>query len=108
MNWKNFYERVRYYSTLIWLNTFGLIPEIVFILRYNRKVIDEGIKQENRTELRKDIIKLLFFLGALLLCIYFFLLGLHVFLIIAIALLLAAFLGLIGEAFIDLIAQIVS
>jgi hypothetical protein len=70
MNWEKIDERYRYFSAIIWMNTFGLIFEIISIIKINKKIEDSFIKEENSEELKKSIAKLLLFVGIILFCIH--------------------------------------
>jgi len=52
------------------MNTFGLIVEIISIIKINKKIKDAFTKEENKEELRKAVAKLMLFIGIILLCIY--------------------------------------
>ncbi|MFZ2151230.1 MAG: hypothetical protein WAZ12_02595 [Candidatus Absconditicoccaceae bacterium] len=70
MNWEKIDERYRYFSTVIWVNTFGLIFEIISIIRDQDKGQNEEVKEFNNKELEKAIAKLMLFVGVILACIY--------------------------------------
>lgn len=70
MNWEKIDEKYRYLSAVAWMNTFGLIFEIISIIKINKKIEDSFTKEANREELRKSIAKLMLFVGIILFCIH--------------------------------------
>jgi hypothetical protein len=70
MNWKKIDERYRYFSALAWMNTFGLIFEIISLIKINQQTKDIFKKEVQSEELRKSTAKLMLFVGIVLFCIY--------------------------------------
>ncbi|MCF7834444.1 hypothetical protein K9M48_00115 [Candidatus Gracilibacteria bacterium] len=80
------------------MNTFGLIFEIIFIIRTNDKVKDEDIKEMNKEELKKDIAKLMLFIGIVFLCFHLLLVHSYPLMIISIILIVFAILGRLANS----------
>ena len=112
MNWEKFWdkidERYRYITTIIWMNTIGLIVDIVLIVKSNRKINNDFAREENKEELRKSIAKLLIFLGAICLAVYWIWLSSIILLIIALALIVLGICGRIAQGIGRFIDEVVS
>lgn len=97
MNWEKIYERLRYTGTVIWMNSFGLIIEIIVLIRTNKKVMNYITKEENIEELRVAVAKLMIFIGVVSLALCLFWMFSQTFLIISLALIGLGVLGMLAN-----------
>ncbi|MEI6774804.1 MAG: hypothetical protein WCL18_08795 [bacterium] len=64
------YEEAKYLATVFWINTFGLIFEIIAIILKNKKVTNPVARQANSEMLKQNILKLALFAAiCLLICL---------------------------------------
>ena len=69
MNQEKRNERARYLATIFWMNTFGLIFEIIDSIRKNRKITNPVAREANGEALEEDIIRLIRFVAICLLIV---------------------------------------
>lgn len=103
---KNFKTRYRYYSIIVWINTFGLIFSIRELLRINRQDIDPSDKEENERQIREELAKVMIFLGLLFLGIWLFVAS-KLLLLLSVLLVVFGFFGMIVRGMEYVLDQIV-
>ncbi len=89
------------------MNTFGLIFEIISIIRNSDKAQNEEVKEFNNEELRKAIAKLMLFVGIILLCIYLLWIQSHLLIIISIILIILGIGGIIVQGIKDFLEEFI-
>ena len=103
---KNFNAYRRYYTVVVWMNTFGLVFMILAILRANKKTsIDPEVVEETQKELKQETAKLMMFLGVMGLCIQVFVCS-KLLLILSMLLITFGILGVIAQGIENLLDEI--
>jgi len=93
MNWEKIDERYRYTMTVVWMNSIGLIVDILRIVKTNKKITNLYLREENIETLKVTIAKLLLVIGAVCLALYFLWSSSKILLILSLSLILLGICG---------------